>query len=123
MAREVPFVHRAGNGLIAIHPQRFPRVQNFRISAGQESMLHLHLTFFHLDQGGFVIVIDRNIEDGSAHRNNSSRGKYTIRVGLPQVFDVDSNAADHDVQKVSPIRRVFAKNDSGVRKYFKSAAV
>src|SRR3981081_2512430 len=80
--------------------------------------------FFHRDDGRFIIILNADIKCGAAYGNYRRGGKNAIVIGLSAPFlDVDFHSSNQNIQQVTPIPRILAEDDIGIRIDLESAPV
>lgn len=123
-AHKWSFVHGSHRqGLILEDPDPFTLIQN-ALRAWLLQVLHGYLAFIDADQSGVVLILDRDIEYCSAHRNYRGGSAHTVEIRLPaQFLDVDLYPSEQDIEQVPPGAGIFTKNYASVRKDFEGTTV
>ena len=115
--------HLSGKRFVFIDPDPFPRVEHAGLT-WFEQMPDFYLPLFIDDERGVGRVLDFDVEDRAANGDHRARRSHRVVIRLAaEMFNLDPDLAQPDIEQVSPVAAIRAEHDAGSRENFELAAI
>jgi len=109
---------------ILVHADILSRAHQPGLAFPDQPVADIDLAFLNRDERGVLVVLDDDVEHGTAHRDHCGGGEHAIRIRLTAEFlNEDLHPPEPEVEQVPPVARVIPERHPGVREHLKGAAV